>query len=374
MLPSLYPHMLNGLLLSILLIVGLRPIAKDMRLVDLPTGRKRHDGEVPLCGGLAIFVAFILGGFGLDEAYRLPWNWALGFLVLVLIGVADDRWRLPPLPRLATEVVAAAILSAGIGALLVIGIGTPSPWHITAPVLVAALSILFIVGTANAINMLDGADGLAGATVAAALFWLALIAMHVGDRFVAIQAIVLIAAIIGFLVFNMRHPWRASASVFLGDAGSTILGGVLATFILCLASEGRPAPAVSCLTLAWLVVVPICDTLSLMIRRIAAGRNPLSSDRWHLHHLLLDCGVSPAAVAPIIAGASALCGAVAYCGIVFRVPDLYLALGLLVPLLAHTVFVIAVQGPSRAVDGDTKGDVPAFQRERLATNVNKVIG
>src|SRR5690606_20985704 len=112
-------------------------------------------------------------------------------------------------------------------------------------------------------------------------------------------------------------------------------GGVLATFVLYLASEGRPAPAVSCLTLAWLVVVPICDTLSLMVRRIAAGRNPFSSDRWHLHHLLLDCGASPAAVAPMIAGASALCGAVAYCGIVLRVPDIYLALGLLVPLLAH---------------------------------------
>ena len=375
MLPNLYPHMLNGFLLSVLLIVGLRPIARELRLLDLPTARKRHYGEVPLCGGLAIFLAFVFGGFGLVEAYRLPWHWLLGLLLLVLIGLADDRWRLPPFPRLAVQALAAAIMSAGTGALLLFDTGPSMTWQLSAPPLVGGLSLLFIVGTANAINMLDGVDGLAGITVAAALFWLAVIGAHVGDGLVAMQSLMMIAAVLGFLAFNARHPWRRQASIFLGDSGSMILGGLLATLILHLASSGRAVPAVSYVALLWLVILPICDTLSLVVRRVAASRSPLSSDRWHLHHLLLDSGVPIAAVAPIVGGISALCGVVAYCGIVFRVPDFYLALSLLVPIAAHTAFVIAVQGSLRfARPASDSGDTPRFQADTLARHTNEVIG
>lgn len=367
---SFYVHLFNGFLLSVLLIVALKPMAAEFRLVDMPDARKRHNGGIPLCGGLALSGAYIFSGLAFDAGHRLPWNWTAGFLLLLVIGVADDRWRLPPLPRLTVQAIAAAVLSAGGGAALLILGGAPHElWSLPVP-FATAFSMLFIVGTANAVNMLDGADGLAGATVAASLFWLALVAAHVGDGMVAVQAPMLMAAVLGFLVFNLRHPWRASASVFMGDAGSMILGGALATFILDLSSDGHRVPFVA---LLWIVIVPISDTLSLIVRRAAVGRNPLSSDRWHLHHLLLDCGVAPAAVAPIIAGVSALFGAVAYAAIVFGVPDRYLALGLVVPFLAHTIFVVAAHGHLRSALTVSGGGRP-FSAKTLTAPTNEVAG
>jgi len=366
--------MLNGLLLSILLIVALKPAAADLRLVDLPDARKWHNGPVPLCGGLAIFVAFIFGGLGLDQSHWLPWNLAAGFLILVLIGFADDRWRLTPLPRLAVQSIGAAVLLWGHAPVLIAGTGLEAGWHLAGAPL-AVIGLLFIVGAANATNMLDGADGLAGATVAVALVWLALIGIHVGDLFVGSQALVLAAAVVGFLLFNARHPWRASASIFMGDAGSMLLGGALAVFVLHLASGSSATPAVPFVTLLWVVIIPICDTLSLIIRRVSFGRSPLSADRWHLHHLLLDCGVPPAAVAPIIAGVSGLCGAVAYCGVLLSVPGILLFLGLIVPVLSHTVFVLAMQdwlGAAKA--GTPNMEARAFREKPIATRRKEVAG
>lgn len=374
MLPSIYSPVLNGFLLSILLIVVLKAVATQLRLVDLPDARKRHSGAVPLCGGLAIFVAFIFGGLGLDQNSWLPWNWAAGFLILVLIGAADDRWRLNPLPRLAVQSVGAAVLMSGYAGVLIVGAGTGTGWYLAGAPFVA-IALLFIVGTANAVNMLDGADGLAGATVAVALFWLALIGLHVGDRQVALHALVLAAAVIGFLMFNMRHPWRPAASIFMGDAGSMLLGGALAVFVLQLSCGSQSVPPVPFVVMLWVIVVPICDTLSLIIRRASVGRSPLSSDRWHLHHLLLDCGVPPAAVAPIIAGISGLCGAVSYYGIILHVPDIYLMLGLLIPLLAHTVFVLATQDRVGAVRASSKSlETRPYREDTIARRTNEVVG
>lgn len=345
MLSALYPHILNGFLLSVFFIIGLRLAAKRVQLIDLPDHRKRHDGEIPLCGGLAILASFMISSFGFEASHGLRWNWEVGFVLLALIGLADDRWHLSPTFRLSTETITAAILASGMsGSILILdGFGGYVPWHLSASIGLV-LSIVFIVGLANAINMIDGVDGLAGANVAATLFWLAVISAHVGNIPLALHTLVLIAAVLGFLAFNMRHPWRCTASIFLGDTGSTLLGGVLATFILCLSNEG-----LSFLVLLWLVVVPIADTLSLIIRRIMAGRSPLSPDRWHLHHLLLDAGMPAAAVAPAIAGATMLCGGIGYSGILYDVPDIYLVLGLAVPALAHTALVLALQGQFTAV-------------------------
>jgi UDP-GlcNAc:undecaprenyl-phosphate/decaprenyl-phosphate GlcNAc-1-phosphate transferase len=274
MLPGLYAHMLNGFLLSVLLIVGLRPIAREVQLLDQPDSRKRHIGEVPLCGGLAVFTAFMLSGIGFGKDYGIPWNWEVGFGILVLLGFADDRWRLSAVFRLTVQTLVAVILIAGVsGAVLVLGrFSDGAIWYLSAPV-ATIFSILFVVGTVNAVNMLDGLDGVAGASVVAALFWLALIATHVDYGLVALYALVFMAAVLGFLVFNMRHPWRSSASVFLGDAGTLVLGGAIATFVVHLCSGNQ---GLSFVALAWLVIVPVADTLSLIVRRLAAGRKPVA--------------------------------------------------------------------------------------------------
>lgn len=337
-LTSLYPHFLTAFVLSVVLILVLRRLAPEFRLIDMPDARKQHEGLVPLCGGLAIFAAFMIAGMGFDEALRVPWNVEAGLVLLVLIGLADDRWRLSATTRLGTHLIAATILVApAAGAPLDLGI---SSWMLP-PLAGALLAVVFTTGMINAYNMLDGIDGLAGASAAAALFWFALLFVHVGDPVLAVHALTLLAAVIGFLVFNMRHRWRHRASVFLGDAGSIMLGAMMAHFAIVLASSADTVPFV---TLLWLLIVPIADTLSLIVRRLAARRSPLAGDRRHMHHLLVDAGMSQTAAAAWLIAASWLFGAIGYAGVVAGLSDTAMALGLAAPLLLHTVVVVAIGG------------------------------
>ncbi|WP_274425391.1 glycosyltransferase family 4 protein [Chelativorans sp. YIM 93263] len=346
MLSGIYAHTLNAFLLSLVLVAGIRRFAPAFNLVDIPDARKMHEGTVPLCGGVAVFAAFMASSIGLERYLQFPWPWQMGLGMLVLLGVIDDRWRLPPAPRLAIQALAAALLISALPAPLNLGqFGGLMPFALSATAS-AALCIFFLVGTINATNMMDGVDGLAGVSVAGALFWLALVAVHIGDARIAMHSLILLAAVLGFLVFNLRHPWQPKASVFLGDGGSLMLGAALAFFIIGL-SSGLNSPAFP--ILLWIVIVPIMDTLSLIARRVANRRNPLSPDRWHLHHLLIDSGVSPARTTALIAAASALCGAIGYLGVVLHMSDIAMAAGLLVPMLTHSATVLVLSSRPRRV-------------------------
>jgi UDP-GlcNAc:undecaprenyl-phosphate GlcNAc-1-phosphate transferase len=174
-----------------------------------------------------------------------------------------------------------------------------------------------------------------------ALVWLMLVAeiKDMGELILPFE--LLLTGLCGFLIFNMRSPWRIRASIFLGDAGSMALGATIAYGILLLASDKSPAPFMA---LLWIVIIPVTDTLSLMIRRVLAGRSPMSADRWHLHHLLLDAGFMPMATTNIILVASAVCGGIGYLGIRNDVPEVVMAAGLLIPVGIHTLFVMAASG------------------------------
>ena len=360
---TLYPHLLNAFLLSIMLILVLRRLAPQFRLVDAPDARKQHEGLVPLCGGLAIFSAFMITGIGFDEAIRVPWNVETGLVLLVLIGLADDRWRLSATTRLGAHLVAATILVAP-AAVAPFNLGAVSSdivWLLP-PLAGGLLAVVFTTGMINAFNMIDGMDGLAGASAGAAFFWFALLSVHVGDAVLAVQALTLLAAVLGFLVFNMRHRWRSRASVFLGDAGSIMLGAMAAHFAVVLASGSHP---LSFVALLWFLIVPIADTLSLIVRRLAARRSPFSGDRQHMHHLLVDAGMSHVAAASVLIAAAWFFGAVGYVGIIAGVPDTVMAAGLIVPLVLHTVIVVATGGGSgvrarRSATGGLGWTVPSI--------------
>jgi UDP-GlcNAc:undecaprenyl-phosphate GlcNAc-1-phosphate transferase len=205
--------------------------------------------------------------------------------------------------------------------------------------LVFSITVLFMVGLTNAFNMIDGLDGLAGGTAGSALFWLALIAAFLDRGAAVAQLFLLLAVVLGFLTFNMRHRWRPRALVFMGDAGSTMLGAAIAYFIIGL-SSGQQA-TVPFPILLWVCVIPVVDTLSLMARRLHAGRSPFSPDRWHLHHLLLERGLTHTAAAGVVVGLSIVFGAVAYVGTVLAVSDQLLTIGLLLPVAIHSLFVWA---------------------------------
>ncbi|GAB1580853.1 MraY family glycosyltransferase [Phyllobacterium phragmitis] len=343
---SLYLSILTAFSLSIVLNIGLKRVAGEWRLLDVPDARKLHEGAVPLCGGIAIFIAFFIANVWVEAGMHLSRSAILGLFLILLFGAMDDRFALPALPRLLAQIVAAGLI-VDIGEVASLNLSSVLPPEVAArfPMLVLLIAIVFVVGIINALNMTDGVDGLAGGSAAASLFWLALLALYGERPAIAVQSLVLLAAVIGFLGFNMRHRWRRRASVFLGDAGSTLLGAVIGCFVIALSAgrHGLPFPV-----LLWVVAIPVIDTLSLIIRRVAAGRSPFSADRWHLHHLLQDAGLSPARTTLVLVALSALCGAVAYLGVLLQIPAQLLTAGLIVPAVLHTVLVFRMTGQSRA--------------------------
>lgn len=331
---------------------GLKRVAHRVCLVDMPDERKHHNGAVPLVGGLAMFLAFALtmaivalhdflsGRSDLHMLALLP-----GLLLLLCTGVIDDRHNLPAVPRLIAQYIAAALI-IGFAGLASMQLGAV-PWlsggqiMTTGLVLTGSLFLLvattFIVGMANAVNMSDGVDGLAGTASIASLFWLLLIAHEHATFWLVPQLAFLLAAILGFLVFNLRAPWRRRASLFMGDGGSTLLGAALGGFILVL-SERDPALTFPALVLV--VIIPVLDTLSLMFRRVLARKSPFAADRNHLHHLLQNCGLSAGQIAMTMAVMNLVTGGLAYLAIQLQLPLWLIAVHIAVIIALHSIFVM----------------------------------
>lgn len=339
--PHVVSPILNAFLLSVLLVIALDRVSRHVGLVDIPDARKTHIGLVPLTGGVAIFAAFLVAIALAGRPALLPWNVLLALSALVVLGVCDDLYNIGPTKKLVGQITVAAVMVVP-GSHLVTelpGFLGAGPWHLGS--LAAPFTIVFVVGMINALNMIDGLDGLGGGVAAIALFWLAIAggAIHAGFAEVALVALF---ATLGFLVFNMPNPWRRGASAFMGDAGSMMLGALVAYFIVRLGSE---APAVGVgnvpfVALLWICALPAIDTLSLLVRRTAAGRNPMACDREHLHHVLIRAGLTPAQTTMALLATSALCGGIGVLGLRSGVPDGVLLAGLVLLVGAHTLLIV----------------------------------
>jgi UDP-GlcNAc:undecaprenyl-phosphate GlcNAc-1-phosphate transferase len=167
-------------------------------------------------------------------------------------------------------------------------------------------TVFATVGIINAMNMIDGADGLAGLLGLAALAMLAAASVYAGNVVLAERLSVLCGALAGFLAWNIRLPWRPRAKVFLGNAGSALLGLVIAWAAFRLTQNpGHPVNPVLAL---WLLPIPVMDCLVLIVRRLRAGRSPFFADREHIHHLMQDAGFGPTRAALWLTLFTLLCG------------------------------------------------------------------
>jgi UDP-GlcNAc:undecaprenyl-phosphate GlcNAc-1-phosphate transferase len=332
---ELAANCLNGFLLSVVLILLMEKIATRVGLVDIPTSRKKHDGHVPMVG-VAVFVAFAISAILLQQRPSGFTSFMIGLASLVVLGLIDDRVNLRASIKFLAQIACVALMMLPSQTVI---------WHLGAilghePLLLmkwaAPVTIIAVVGLINAYNMIDGVDGLAGSLSLVALLWFAVAAALIGVHEDLLLALLVAFCVVGFLVFNLRHHWRHRATVFLGDAGSMMLGAVLA--FLAIGLSQRDGQQLSPIAALWICAVPIIDTASLAIRRLAAGRSPFSSDRMHLHHLMLDAGFSVSEIVTILSVASSVLGGVGILGWYFGVPDRLMAFGLLLPVSLHIWF------------------------------------
>lgn len=290
---------LLGFGLTFGLIRLLIPRAERLGLIDHPgEGRKDHSGSTPTVGGLAIVLGLaltaLLGQFasGVHPAF-----WA-GLAMIALTGTADDILELQPAIKFAAQ-IAAALLMIYWGELILLSLGNLVSDHaLLLGRFAVPLTVFAVIGVINAINLCDGADGLAGGLVFIAVFWIALMSVASANTGTPALSLALLGCIAAFLVFNLRTRWRDRAAIFLGDAGSLSLGFALAWLTVDAAQSNTSlfAPV----TAIWLVAIPISDTIVCMSRRLLQGKNPFHADRTHVHHILIDLGMPAASAVALI--------------------------------------------------------------------------
>jgi UDP-GlcNAc:undecaprenyl-phosphate GlcNAc-1-phosphate transferase len=283
-------------LLTTALVIALIPLARRWGLVDKPTGRKQHKGEIPLIGGPVIWLVVIIGLLFFTP--NPPWAGIMAGTMLVILGVVDDRQPVPAVIKFIFHIAAATIVVMGENLVISnIGIFHETFGSSDFATLHSLLAVFAIVLAINAFNMIDGIDGLAASMALLALTHanLAFNMIHgATPPDYAIFTVLFSGAIAGFLMFNLQI--FNGRKVFLGDSGSMLIGLLVSNIIIAASQdisrlvEGPKIPASLCL---WLIAIPITDVTIIIIRRLASGRSPMAPDRTHLHHKIMDHGFSP---------------------------------------------------------------------------------
>ncbi len=286
----------------------LQPVARRLNLLDHPAGRKDHAVPTPVTGGLAILLGCVVSFFAVQTSSDSLLAFCGAALLLVVVGICDDLRDLRWYWRILAQVLAALLMIYWGGVRVeqlgpAFGLGELSLGWLAVP-----FTVFATVGLINAMNMIDGADGLAGSLGLAALAMLAAAALYAGNAGLASRLSVLCGALAAFLAWNVRLPWRPRAKVFLGNAGSALLGLVIAWVAFRLTQNpGHPVNPVLAL---WLLPIPVMDCLVLIVRRLQAGRSPFSAGRDHIHHLMQEAGFGPTRAALWLTLFSLCCGLV----------------------------------------------------------------
>ncbi len=294
-LPIIVGGFLLAALIALLATPSIHRFVRSRRILDHPDDRRVHDQPLPRGGGVSVVIAFALVGGGIvalsDVLPGMPGfrsvtpsnvvGLFVGAIVATIIGALDDRFDLRARWQFAGQLAVAGIAVAS--GITVHDVSNPfGPGNIDFPLAVGiAFTVVWIVGMINSLNFIDGLDGLSSgiALIAAVTLGLLSLTVPVNQPLVAIICFVLAGGLLGFLRWNF-HP----AVIFQGTAGVMFLGYVLGV----LAILGSAKIIVALLVLA----VPIIDTFWVIVRRVSSGRSPFSPDRGHIHHRLLDLGLS----------------------------------------------------------------------------------
>ena len=310
--------------LTLFFIFIAKPIAIKINLVDVPGGRKAHEGNIPLIGGIALFLGFAFACLTLDISMQVYRSLFAGGALLVLVGVGDDFHEFSARTRLAVQLFVSLLMVywgkiyvAQLGHFFFLGDFKLGWFGIV-------LTVVAMMGLINAKNMLDGVDGLAGGLSVIELSFLCFIAYHAGRVNDARMIFLLMGAALAFLFFNFPFLKRG-ASIFMGDAGSMFLGFFLTWFCISL-SQNHPYAAANPVTFVWIMAVPIFDLVMVIIRRLRNKRSPFKPDREHIHHILERMGFNSRGITLLLCGFSCVMG---FVGVVLNTLKIPGALGII---------------------------------------------
>jgi UDP-GlcNAc:undecaprenyl-phosphate GlcNAc-1-phosphate transferase len=269
--------MVLAFLVTLLLTPACRAACRRFGWVDQPGIRKLHQRPIPRAGGIAIFL-----GYAVAICARHEWTILPAVFAAFGTGMLDDLVNLKPRTKISGQVLA-ALLACGAG--VVIG-GSGVWWHVP-------LTIIWLVGCANAVNLIDGLDGVAAGIGICACGAALVSALLGGNSALALVTAPLLGALLGFLIYNF-----SPASIFMGDCGSNTVGFVLGCITILWAQTGVTLTRMTAPVIA--LAVPILDTALTIVRRFLRNESIFAADRGHIHHRLLARGFAPRRVAWIL--------------------------------------------------------------------------
>lgn len=258
--------------------------------VDIPKdARRMHKKPTPRIGGLAIIFGFMVATLCFAQPSRQLFGTLAGAAIIAVMGFIDDCKDLNAKLKFVIQIVAALVVifvgDIKIDVFTNPNILSDNPYWVLPQWLSIGLTVIWIVFITNAVNFIDGLDGLAAGVSAIMSVSLVFISIRVGEYSIAILGIALMGSCFGFLPFNFNP-----AKIFMGDTGSTFLGFMLAT--LSIQGVFKSYAVISFAVPLLILGLPLFDASFAMIRRILRGESPMKADRGHLHHRLVDMGFS----------------------------------------------------------------------------------
>lgn len=286
-----------GYVLLTLLVAGvvsllLTPVVKAFSFkvgaVDVPKdSRRMHTHPIPRLGGLAIFFGFILAVLLFVPLDNAKQGMLLGAVIIVVLGIFDDIHALPAKFKFLVQIVAALVavlMGNRIEVLSNPNIFSDNPlWELG--ILSIPVTVVWIVAITNAVNLIDGLDGLACGVSTISSMTMLVISLLVSDLNVATVMAALVGACIGFLPYNFNP-----AKIFMGDTGATFLGFIMAT--MSVQGMFKMYNIISFVVPFLMLGLPIFDVCFAVVRRVSKGQSPMTPDRSHVHHKLIDMGLS----------------------------------------------------------------------------------
>lgn len=324
-----------------------KAFAQKVGAMDIPNDERRvHNHPIPRMGGLAIFLGFLFSVLLFAPIDPQLQGILLGCVIIVATGAVDDIVSINPWVKLLMQFLAALV--AVLHGVEINVLANPVFWsetdHLVLNGWAIPITLLWIVGITNSVNLIDGLDGLAVGVSTISCITMLVIALLVSDASVALVLAALMGACIGFMPYNMNP-----AKIFMGDTGSLLLGYVLATMSILGLFKFYAVVSFAVPLLA--IAVPLLDTIFAFFRRLLKGQSPMHADRGHFHHRLIDMGLNQKQAVAVLYLISAVLGLAA---VVMTTSDELKAFILILSFAICALLWVFVYGKLHAGQGGAK--------------------
>ena len=306
-------------LASFITLLIARPIAIGIGLVDKPNYRKRHQGAIPLIGGISLFMGNLCFYLLQWDKTQLPQLYLFSVFVLLFIGILDDRFDISPFLRAGIQATL-AVLMIYYGRLSLEHLGQIiGPFQVTLGAIGTIITVFATIAVINAFNMIDGIDGLLGGLSSVAFAAIGILLIKDNQMDLAFWCFGLIIAILPYARFNLCIQFGKKYKVFMGDSGSTLIGFTM-IWILLLSTQGKGHP-MNPVTALWIIAIPLIDMGAIIYRRLRKGKSPFRPDRLHIHHLMVRAGLTHRQAFLLITFVAACCAGFGILGEIYYINE-----------------------------------------------------